>query len=42
MVSEKITAAIESTHNLALGATVGSVIAEYRKKVRTNARRLSR
>jgi len=42
MVSEKITAATEAAQSLALGASAGSVVTSYRKKVRANARRLSR
>ncbi|MEO3387779.1 hypothetical protein [Mesorhizobium sp. CAU 1741] len=42
MVSEKVMAAGETAQSLALGASPGSVVKAYRKKVRANARRLSR
>lgn len=42
MVTEKITAASEAAQSLAFGASPGSVVKRYRKKIRANARRLSR
>ncbi len=42
MVTEKITAATQAASSMAKGASAESVVAGYRKKVRANARRLSR
>ena len=42
MISEKLNAATEATTRLAMGGTADSVVRGYRKKVRANARRLSR
>ncbi len=42
MIAEKLTAATTAAGRLALGASPDSVVAGYRKKVRANARRLSR
>lgn len=42
MMTEKITAAAEAGQSLALGASPRSVVSGYRRKVRANARRLSR
>ncbi len=42
MFSEKIVAADEATKSMALGASPEMIVSGYRKKVRANARRLSR
>jgi hypothetical protein len=42
MVQEKVFAAGLESGRMVLGATGGSVVKRYRKKVRANARRLSR
>lgn len=42
MVSEKIVAAAYAAQRLSLGATPTSVVADYRKHVRANVRRLSK
>lgn len=42
MIQEKIAAAGLESGRMALGATSDSVVKRYRKKVRANARRLSR
>jgi hypothetical protein len=42
MVSEKIKAAAEASGKLARGAMANSVVQIYRKKVRSNSRRLSK
>jgi hypothetical protein len=42
MVSEKIKAAAEASGKLARGVTANSVVQTYRKKVRSNSRRLSK
>ena len=42
MVSEKIVAAAGANARLMTGASPGSVVRSYRKKVRANARRLKR
>lgn len=42
MVTEKVTAATQAAHRITKGASPESVVAGYRKKVRANARRLSR
>lgn len=42
MVSEKITAANEAAMLLATGGSTGKVVAGYRRRVRANARRLSK
>ncbi len=42
MVSEKIVAAGQASAGIALGASPHKVVKGYRKKVRANARRLSR
>jgi len=42
MVSEKMTASIEAGRALMLGGSPKSVVQGYRRKVRSNARRLSK
>ena len=42
MVTEKLTEASRATGRLMMGATPDSVVKGYRRKVRANARRLSR
>lgn len=42
MMQEKMDAASQSSVRLAGGASIDSVVSGYRKKVRANARRLSR
>lgn len=42
MVSEKVREGILAGSRLMLGATANSVVSGYRKKVRANAKRLSR
>lgn len=42
MVDEKIAAATEAMWSLALGGSPDSVVGRYRRKIRANARRLSR
>jgi|tagenome__1003787_1003787.scaffolds.fasta_scaffold16139546_1 hypothetical protein len=42
MVAEKITAAQAAALKLAMGGTAGSVVSDYRKKVRANRTRLRR
>jgi len=42
MVAEKITAAQAAALNLAMGGRAGSVVSNYRKKVRANRTRLRR
>jgi hypothetical protein len=42
MVTEKLEAAAEAAMTLATGGTAERVVRDYRRKVRANARRLSR
>jgi hypothetical protein len=42
MLAEKITAAQAAALKLAMGGTAGSVVSDYRKKVRANRARLRR
>ncbi|MCF4123986.1 hypothetical protein [Methylobacterium sp. SyP6R] len=42
MVTEKLEAAAEAAMTLATGGTAERVVQDYRRKVRANARRLSR
>jgi hypothetical protein len=42
MLSEKMAAATHATGRLMMGASTDSVVSGYRKKVRANARRLTR
>jgi hypothetical protein len=42
MVSEKVTAANKAAGKLMAGASANSVVRDYRRKVRANARRLSK
>ncbi|KMO12492.1 hypothetical protein [Methylobacterium platani] len=42
MVTEKVEAAAEAVMTLATGGTPERVVSDYRRKVRANARRLSR
>ncbi|MCJ2035322.1 hypothetical protein [Methylobacterium sp. J-068] len=42
MVTEKITAASEAALLIAAGGSTARVVADYRRKVRANARRLSK
>ena len=42
MISEKIDAAIEASHNLFAGSTAINVVDRYREHVAANAKRLSR